>query len=193
MRVYDRVLSEAERQQNHLADLLYFYGVDASALFSQNKNAFLRLAAITQTVEFVSDPSAREETGAYLQGLVDTALDPSRHSAVIRISKTDIYNRDEITVSLHLTGVSISSLAVTPSFDRECFELVAASWAVTDTVLEHIEEDSLRSVAVFADAQNLDGVVYTLTLRAKKETAATSVSFAVTVEDVFNKTALDAP
>ena len=33
VRVYDRVLTSAERQRNHVADLHYFYGIDVSALF----------------------------------------------------------------------------------------------------------------------------------------------------------------
>ena len=32
VRVYDRVLSEAERAQNHFADLVYYYGLDISAI-----------------------------------------------------------------------------------------------------------------------------------------------------------------
>ncbi len=34
VRVYDRVLSESERQQNHMADLVYYYDLDASRMIS---------------------------------------------------------------------------------------------------------------------------------------------------------------
>ena len=67
VRVYDRVLSEAERAQNHFADLVYFYDIDISAIRGAMAT-MTDLYPITKTFVDMGFDMTKEEAQAYFDG-----------------------------------------------------------------------------------------------------------------------------
>ena len=59
VRVYDRVLTEAEMAQNRTADLLYYYGISIPEQLYGNTAAMTQLTAAIGTVKFATDAAER--------------------------------------------------------------------------------------------------------------------------------------
>ena len=90
----------------------------------------------------------------------------------------------EITFTVVLEDFDpIKSMSLVPVFDTDVFELVSASWASIGAFMTDIEEGTLRSVAAWETLGDKNGIVYTITLRAKALTDASEVTATVQVMD----------
>ena len=95
----------------------------------------------------------------------------------------DMIVGEEMTFILVIEGLDpVKSMAVTPYFDAEIFDLVEVTW-LTEAFLQNIEEDTLRSVAAWTALTDVNTQVYAITLRAKALTEATSIGCELLVQD----------
>ena len=58
LRIYDRVLTQAEREQNRMADVLYYYGIELTAEQLANEDLMAYLTATALTTALEQDASA---------------------------------------------------------------------------------------------------------------------------------------
>ena len=75
VRIYDRVLTEAEQQQNRLADILYYYGIELSDRILEDEGVYAAVAAIISECDIVSDPAEKQATKVALEAKIQAYLD----------------------------------------------------------------------------------------------------------------------
>ena len=101
---------------------------------------------------------------------------------VVSPSDTVIWG-DEITFTVVIDGADpVKSMALTPIFDTDYFELVSVSWVIQAFVSD-IEDGTLRSVAAWRSPVDINTTVYTITLRAKALTDSTTIDFTAILGD----------
>jgi hypothetical protein len=85
--------------------------------------------------------------------------------------------------TVEISGATpIKSMALVPIFDTACFEFVSAEWLV-DAFMLDIEDNTLRSIAVWTSETDVNMTVYRITLRAKVMTDHASVDFTAMLEN----------
>ena len=90
IRIYNRLLSDAEEQQNHLADLLGAYGVNDSRIFSLTEEELAVLIAQTATMDLPKEASEVTAGATALTTLLNTFfadLEAVREQAAIAAQK----------------------------------------------------------------------------------------------------------
>ncbi|MBE6567052.1 MAG: hypothetical protein E7657_00150 [Ruminococcaceae bacterium] len=70
VRVYDRVLSEAEQKQNRMADILNYYGVAIPDSFLENQARYDYVLSLCETLDFEEDAARYAEIKSTLQTAV---------------------------------------------------------------------------------------------------------------------------
>ena len=114
-----------------------------------------------------------------------TEVLPIINAAVITVESltNSVIWGDEITFTVVISGADpVKSMALTPIFDTNYFELVSVSWVIQAFVSD-IEEDTLRSVAAWRAPVDINTTVYSITLRAKALTDSTTIDFTAILSD----------
>ena len=114
-----------------------------------------------------------------------TEVLPIINAAVITVESltNSVIWGDEITFTVVISGADpVKSMALTPIFDTNYFELVSVSWVIQAFVSD-IEEGTLRSVAAWRAPVDINTTVYSITLRAKALTDSTTIDFTAILSD----------
>ena len=116
---------------------------------------------------------------------IEREIIPMINAATIRVESTvdHVVLGQEITFTVEISGATpIKSMALVPIFDTACFEFVSAEWLV-DAFMLDIEDNTLRSIAVWTSETDVNTTVYRITLRAKVMTDHASVDFTAMLEN----------
>jgi len=140
--------------------------------------------------ELVTEPTAEEEGLEARYCTVcgeacETKVIPIIDAATIRVESfyDSVIVGQEITFTVVIEGADpVKSMALVPIFDSNHFDFVSASWSV-DAFVSDIEEGTLRSIAAWASLTDVNTTVYTITLRAKALTNATTIDFTAKLQD----------
>ena len=74
VRIYDRVLTEAEMAHNRAVDLLYYYGADFSDDLKNAPNVLAQIIAQSAEMGFEKDPSKMAANKAILEGILNANI-----------------------------------------------------------------------------------------------------------------------
>ena len=89
LRIYSRVLTQDEREQNRMADILYYYGIQLSDAQMADGTLLAYLRAVTKTISLAQDASAKAAGKAALLSKIEECYATDRMD--------DIYVTDGLT------------------------------------------------------------------------------------------------
>lgn len=115
VRVYDVVLDKAMNDQNHLADLLGFYGVDANFALALTAEELAELAAATADIAIAKNADEYDDLKAELKA----AILPFDKEAMKKAARLELYVKDGL-------------VALFDAYDAEAQDGYATSWAPVD-------------------------------------------------------------
>ena len=123
--------------------------------------------------------------------IMESELLPKLNEAIARV-ETNVECapvNGEIVYTLTIENCNLANaLALVPQFDENIFELVSSNWVV-DAIIQDIETDTGRAISTWAEATDVNRVVFTFTLRAKVACESTTVGCILKAE--INKQQID--
>lgn len=87
-----------------------------------------------------------------------------------RISDTEIKLGETVTITISISGYEpIRSGALSIQFNQDVLEVVDGEWLVKNTLLANFDKEQLKAAFACANAQDISGDIFSLTLRAKSD------------------------
>ena len=101
--------------------------------------------------------------------------------ATVTVESKKVRPGDEFTISVSFENFpAVKSLAFSNViYDHNALELIDAEWKVANTVMARWDENTGKGVAAFSSAQNINGVVFQLSFKAKD--AATDGNYQISI------------
>lgn len=87
-----------------------------------------------------------------------------------RVSDSEITLGETVTITISVSGYEpIRSGALAFQFNQDVLEVVEGEWLVKNTLLAHFDKEQLKAAFACANAQDISGDIFSLTLRAKSD------------------------
>ena len=87
-----------------------------------------------------------------------------------RISDTEIKLGETVTITISVSGYEpIRSGALAFEFNQDVLEVVEGKWLVKNTLLAPFDQETLKAAFACANAQDISGDIFSITLRAKSD------------------------
>ena len=123
--------------------------------------------------------------------IMESEILPKLNEVVAKVETNVEYApvNGEIVYTLTIENCTLANaLALVPQFDENIFELISSEWTV-EAFLQDIDTETGRAIAAWAEATDVNRVVFTFTLKAKTGCESTTVGCVLKAE--INKQQID--
>lgn len=120
----------------------------------------------------------------YCNAIMESEILPKLSEATARVEtivECAPVNGDIVYTLIIENCTLVNALGLVPQFDSNIFELISSNWEV-EAIIQDIESDTGRAISTWAEATDVNRVVFTFTLRAKVACESTTVGCTLKAE-----------